>query len=95
MPDQLTHMSRGVILNSFFFPEDPKMLPEPIYGTIDKAIIQGRIWRVKFNGSYWFARLYDPNQRTTLEPGQTVEILAIRGITLLIAPIASTPGEAS
>jgi hypothetical protein len=80
-------MGRGDILNSFFFPEDLKMFPEPLYGMVDKAIIQGRIWRVKCNGSYWFARLYYPNQLLTFEPGQTVKILAIQGITLLITSI--------
>lgn len=80
-------MSRGGILNSFSFPEDLKVFPEPVHGIVDKAIVQGRIWRVKFNGSYWFARLYYPNSQIMLEPGQTVEVLAMQGITLLISSI--------
>lgn len=84
---------RGGILNSFFFPEDLKMFPEPIYGIIDKAIVQGRVWRVKFNGSYWFARLYYPNRQTVLEPGQIVRVLGIQGITLLVTAVDQTGRE--
>lgn len=79
-------------MNSFHFPEDLRMFPEPIYGVVDKTIVQGRIWRVKFNGSYWFARLYHSEQKVVLNPGQQVRILAIQGITLLIAAI-DRPGR--
>jgi len=87
-------MGRGGILNSFFFPDDLRRLPKPIHGIIDRAIVQGRVWRVKFNGSYWFARLYQSDRQIALNSGETVEILAIQGITLLIAPI-EPPHEAN
>jgi membrane protein implicated in regulation of membrane protease activity len=73
-------------LNSLFLSEPSRSVPEPIYGTVDKAIVQGRLWRVKFNGSFWSARLYHPERLTALEPGDAVEVLAIQGITLLVAP---------
>jgi hypothetical protein len=85
-----THMTRGGILNSLFFSEASKMFPEPNYGTVDKAIVQGRLWRVKFNGSYWFAKLYYADRYTVLMPGDSVEVLAIQGITLLVLPCHHT-----
>lgn len=62
------------------------MLSEPIHGVVDQAIAQGRLWRVKFQGSYWFARLYHPDEEVVMEPGQTVTIVAMQGITLLVKP---------
>jgi hypothetical protein len=85
-PNKLDHLGRGEILRHFFLPPHPHMFSEPIQGVVDSAVKQGRLWRVKFQGSYWFARLYQPNQAVTMQPGQSVKVMAIEGITLLVAP---------
>ncbi|PSB15462.1 hypothetical protein C7B76_13690 [filamentous cyanobacterium CCP2] len=64
------------------------MFSEPIQGVVDCAVAQGRLWRVKFQGSYWFARLYQPNEQVTMQPGEPVKVIAMQGITLLVAPTA-------
>lgn len=62
------------------------MFSEPIHGIVDHAIAQGRLWRVKFQGSYWSARLYYPDDQVTLESGDIVTVVAMEGITLLVKP---------
>jgi hypothetical protein len=86
-PNRLDHSDRGEILRHFFLPPYPNMFSEPIQGVVDSAVKQGRLWRVKFQGSYWFARLYQPNQHVIMQPGQSVKVIAIEGITLLVAPV--------
>lgn len=56
------------------------------FGIVDRAVIPGRLWRVKFQGTYWFARLYDPNQPINIRPGDAVKVMAMEGITLLVLP---------
>jgi hypothetical protein len=84
----LAHSGRGDTVRDFFLPPYPSMFSEPIQGVVDCAIAQGRLWRVKFQGSYWFAKLYQPNVRVTMQPGESVEVIAMEGITLLVAPTA-------
>ncbi|WP_416670306.1 NfeD family protein [Egbenema bharatensis] len=73
-------------MRHFFLPPHPSMFSEPIQGVVDSAVKQGQLWRVKFQGSYWFARLYQANPSVTMEPGQSVKVIAIEGITLLVTP---------
>jgi membrane protein implicated in regulation of membrane protease activity len=62
------------------------MFSEPIQGVVDCAVAQGRLWRVKFQGSYWFAKLYQPEEGIKMQPGEFVEVIAMEGITLLVIP---------
>lgn len=73
-------------MKNMFLPQYPHMFPEPIQGIADRAIAQGRLWRVKFQGSYWFARLYQPNEQVVIRPGEPVKVIAMEGITLLVTP---------
>lgn len=43
---------------------------------------------VRIRGERWQARLADPSDRA--EPGEMVEVLAVRGLTLLVARAKST-----
>jgi hypothetical protein len=70
-----------------------KVLPEPARAVVEKEIVAGSMWRVKFQGHYWFAQLYQPNnlisdEVVSLQRGEPVKIIAIQGITLLIRPLS-------
>lgn len=73
-------------MRNFFLPPNPSMFSEPIQGVVDCAVAQGRLWRVKFQGSYWFAKLYQPKEGIKMQPGEFVEVIAMEGITLLVVP---------
>jgi membrane protein implicated in regulation of membrane protease activity len=62
------------------------MFPEPIQGITDRSIAYDQTGRVKFQGTYWSARLYQPSQQLIITPGELVSIIAIQGITLLVVP---------
>jgi hypothetical protein len=70
-----------------------KVLPEPAKAVIEKEIVAGRVWRVKFQGHYWFARLYQAENMISddvisFHPGELVHIVAMQGITVLIRPLS-------
>jgi NfeD-like C-terminal, partner-binding len=77
-------------LSSLFFPSSPQLFPEPAEGIVDRLIAYGQTGRVKYRGTYWSAQLYRPNRRTMIPTGEFVSIIAIRGITLLVVPSASS-----
>lgn len=52
-------------------------------GVIDKVIRQGHKWRVRTNGSYWFAQSTAP---ADFQPGDHVRIVGRRKTTLLVDP---------
>lgn len=58
---------------------------EPNEGVVDRIIEQGRLWRVKYQGSIWFARPFQPDTRVTAHPGEMVKIMGIAGNSLLVA----------
>ncbi|MCT7949795.1 hypothetical protein NG798_08345 [Ancylothrix sp. C2] len=63
------------------------LFPEPKEGIVDQEITTEQAGRVKYDGSYWPARFYDPNCQAKLEPKNAVSVLGIAGITLLVMPI--------
>jgi membrane protein implicated in regulation of membrane protease activity len=73
-------------LSTLFFPSKLQLLPQPAQGVVDKLIAYSQTGRVKYQGTYWSAQLYHPERYTSIAAGEPVTILAIRGITLLVAP---------
>lgn len=73
-------------MNEQLSPKSLKMFPQPVKGIIDRSIAYDRLGRVKFQGSYWFAKLYQPSHQLIISPGECVNIIAIQGITLLVVP---------
>lgn len=70
------------------------MFPEPLLGIVEQAIAFNQRGRVKFDGTYWPARFYDPDCQATVPPNQFVTVVARDGITLLVVPIdAAKPTE--
>lgn len=62
----------------------PQLFPKPGKGTVVKTITTHQEGRVKYQASYWPARLYDKSGLTQLDPDQAVTVLGRDGITLLI-----------
>jgi membrane protein implicated in regulation of membrane protease activity len=73
-------------VDNLFFPKSPKLCPAPSQGITDRSIAYDQPGRVKFQGTYWSARLYQPNQQLIIAPGEFVSVIAIQGITLLVVP---------
>ena len=74
-------------MNNLYCPKSPKIFPEPIQGITDQEITFDQAGRVKSMGSYWSARLYQPNPQVVIPSGEYVNIIAIHGITLLVTPV--------
>lgn len=51
---------------------------------VHEKIQPGKLGRVRFQGSYWFARC---EQDLTLKPGETVQVINLEKITLIVTPI--------
>lgn len=62
------------------------MLPKPQRGTVEKEIAPYQSGRVQAMGSYWPAKLYQPDSQAYLLAGDSVLVVAMQGITLLVVP---------
>lgn len=71
--------------NSF----SPQLLSKPAHGITDRPIAYGHAGRVKYRGTYWFAKLYEPDQSVVIPTGAPVTIIGIEGITLLVVPASA------
>jgi membrane protein implicated in regulation of membrane protease activity len=54
---------------------------------VTEAVTSDNPGRVKLAGEIWSAQPYD--ERLTIEPGETVEVLAIKGATVFVHPVAA------
>jgi membrane protein implicated in regulation of membrane protease activity len=54
---------------------------------VEQQITTTQPGRVKHQGTYWPAELYQPDRPIIILPGNTVSIVGIQGITLLVVPI--------
>lgn len=52
-------------------------------GTVDKVLIQKKLWRVKYEGTYWYG---ESDANFALNPGDRVRIVGRRNISLLVKP---------
>jgi membrane protein implicated in regulation of membrane protease activity len=53
-------------------------------GVISEVCLQKRLWRVKFQGSYWYG---ESDSNFTLHPGDRVRVVGTRNISLLVKPL--------
>ncbi len=65
------------------------MFPKPSVGTVEQTITHHQPGRVKFQASYWPARLYQPDYPLAVFPGERVRIVGRQGITLLVVAVSS------
>ncbi|WP_416676435.1 NfeD family protein [Egbenema bharatensis] len=52
--------------------------------TVEETIRPNHSGRVRFQGSWWFARC---QADVTIEPGEEVKVIGHQGITLLVEPM--------
>ncbi|HEY9728126.1 MAG TPA: NfeD family protein [Chroococcales cyanobacterium] len=64
-----------------------KLFSKPGTGRVEKTIAPEQPGRVQFQGSYWPARLYDPECQATLLPDEAIAVVGRQGITMLVLPI--------
>ncbi len=74
-------------LQSFWL--NSKTPAESTNGMVDRIVEQGRLWRVKYMGTIWFARPYPSKEILTIQPGDVVNVMGRSGITLVVAPAQS------
>lgn len=69
-----------------FLPDRPEIFSTPTQGKVDQTITQNHPGRVECFGSCWTAQLYPTDRTTVLFPGQLVQVVGRKGITLLVVP---------
>ncbi len=74
-------------MKSLTIPTKVEVFPEHLTGTVDKTISPQKPGRVRCLGSFWPARLYHSDCQATIQPEESVNIVAIQGITLLVVPL--------
>lgn len=57
---------------------------------VDKTITGCEPGRVYFQGTYWPAKLKQPNYTVQLFPGTKVQVLGRESLTLLVIPVQNT-----
>lgn len=64
-------------------------LSMPLQAVAEQPIAPNRPGRVKYQGDYWFAQLYQPCPQTIISSGQVVNIVGMVGDNFLVAPVDS------
>lgn len=70
---------------SSFYPA-VQIFPYPGNGIVTETITTTQRGRVKFDSSYWPARLHEINVPTRLTPQDLVIVVGREGMTLLVQP---------
>lgn len=66
--------------------EKPELFPESIEGIVEESISSNQRGRVKCDGTYWPAQMYEADCQLPLLPQQTICVVGRIGITLLVKP---------
>lgn len=75
-------------MKSIIISSEVEVFPEPLTGKVEKKISPQETGRVRCLGSFWPARLYQSDCQVTILPKESVNIVAIQGITLLVVPVS-------
>jgi len=67
--------------------QTPELFPYRGRGVVARTISPADRGRVRFQASYWPARLFNGSWCQPLAPGEPVEVVGREGITLLIKPL--------
>lgn len=73
-------------MSSFFIQHKTELFSQPFAGIVEETIGPNGAGRVKFDATYWPAKLYQATPETLLLPEQAVMVVGIQGITLLVRP---------
>lgn len=71
---------------TLFAADKIELFPEPLPGIVEEAIAVNNPGRVKFQYTYWPARLYRVEGEIVLYPDQFVIVIGRQGLTLLVIP---------
>ena len=69
-------------------PEKIMIFSKPGIGEVEQIITETQPGRVKFQATYWPARLHNPEYEITLVPNTPVTVIGREGITLLVVPVS-------
>jgi membrane protein implicated in regulation of membrane protease activity len=72
-----------------FFASETVELHPPVRGVLEAGIGPYQRGRVRCMGSSWPAQFYQRDCETTVTTNQQVNVVARRGITLLVIPLES------
>ena len=76
------------------FKTDPPILfSGPLLGVVTTTICPNQAGRIKFQGSYWPAKLHQSSHATCILPNQVVQVVGRQGITLLVREATGEGGE--
>jgi membrane-bound ClpP family serine protease len=59
---------------------------QPRLGQVQETITPNQLGWVKFGGSYWAAKFYEPDFSGSIVPGEQVTVLGHQGNALLVMP---------
>ncbi|MGF1497230.1 MAG: NfeD family protein [Elainellaceae cyanobacterium] len=71
-------------MNLSVFPNDVSQVSVPAAGQVERTITLVQPGRVRFQGTYWPARLQSSYGQVIANPGEWVRIVGRQGITLLV-----------
>lgn len=57
-------------------------------GVVEKVISAQARGRVSYNGSHWFATLFQADGRDVLQQGEVVRVIGREGITLIVSSLS-------
>jgi membrane protein implicated in regulation of membrane protease activity len=68
----------------------PQYFPQPKLGIVDKPITATICGRVKFDGSYWFAKFVGNEQQLLVNENDSVFVVGRVGGTLLVKTVCTS-----
>jgi hypothetical protein len=84
---QLIEIVDREVYQELGLPKENSSTFEAPQALVDQPIAVGRAGKVRFQGGVWAAICALADQQKTINPGQWVNIIGIRGLTLLVTPI--------
>jgi hypothetical protein len=82
-PQDQELLRRSASCEQTFTPRIPRLFPQPVVGRIE--VHELHTPRVRFAGTSWSIKMYEPNSQCTFFDGQEVNIVGREGICLLIS----------
>ena len=69
-----------------FVPNKTQIFPSPVKGIVEKEIFGNQSGSIKYDGSFWRAKLHQTDDIKNIPVGQTVSVIGREGNTLLVIP---------
>lgn len=69
---------------SLFITTDPVLFPQPQLGIVEEPILPNQPGYIRFQGTYWQAKLHHHEDTSILQSGAMVNVLGRDGLILLV-----------